>query len=192
MGRSLRAPRGTDRRAPQHADFRQYAQACRACHPPAHGAAGRRYGLVASRQPVAPQPAAHGTTAQGGKAQGRGGHRVARAGHRHRPHRPGLSIGDATLDCHVPAARRPCRPFPGPGAERPALRPQPGRADRMPGSHPGRARRAAGSRAHAAGAAGRAGPAARGHGRHRGLGRGCPLRALPPRLSLSGLDARRL
>ena len=58
LGRSLRAAGAADRRASQHADLRQHAQAGRARRPSADGAARRGPGAVASRQPVAPQPAA--------------------------------------------------------------------------------------------------------------------------------------
>ncbi len=70
-------------------------------------AARRRRGRQPSRQPVARDSALEPSSGSKRPAEGDRRHGVARDGHRHRLHRPGLPDRLAALDRHVPAARRP-------------------------------------------------------------------------------------
>ena len=106
-------------------------------------AAGRRRRRQPSRQPVARDPPRCRAAAEGGQAQGDRRHGVARDGHRHRLHRPGLPDRLAAGDRHVPAARRPLGPRRRRVAQGAALSADARRAARMPGAGAGRA--AAGS-----------------------------------------------
>ena len=115
-------------RAPHHPGVRQHPAAGRAARPPARRAARRRRGGRPPRQPVQ-GPALPGRVAAAGRRPaGAGGHRLARAGHRHRPGRAGLPDRLAPQHRHLPAAGRPLQPQPGGHAQGPALPADPRRA----------------------------------------------------------------
>ncbi len=109
MGRNLRPAEPAHSRTSQHADVRQHAANGRTCRPRAGRAARRRPRGQPSRQPAARDAPAGRRAAQERPAQGDRRHRLARIGHRHRLHRPGLPDRLAALDRHVLAARRPGR-----------------------------------------------------------------------------------
>ena len=102
--RHRRAHRHPGDGAPHHAGLRQHPADVRAHRPPAGRAPGRRRGDGPPRQPLpgAPQP---GRIAAAGRRAARpGGHRVARAGHRHRTGRHGLPDRLAAQPGHLPPA----------------------------------------------------------------------------------------
>ena len=92
---------------------------------------GRGRGHRAPRQPLQGDPARRRGAAQGRQAPGAGGHRVARAGHRHRARGSGLPARHAAADRHLPAAGGPLRPHGARHAQGPALPAHPRRAGRV-------------------------------------------------------------
>ena len=102
-------------------DLREHAPLGRAHRPSPRRAPWPRPGRRASRQPVArPAPTSGGTPPRR-RSQGAGGHRLARAGHRHRARRAGLSDRLATQPRHVPPARGTFGTRAGSHAEGPPL-----------------------------------------------------------------------
>ena len=173
-----------------NADFRQHAPHGRARHPRPVGAARRRSGRGASRQPVEGTPARRRAAAQGRRAEGAGRDRLARARHRYRRCRSRLPARFAAFDRGVAAARRALRTRGRGHAEGPAVPAVARRTRRM--RRAARQRRARRTRPspRTGAAVGRAGAADRRRGRGTGMGRGRAVRAVPPRVSIPRPAAR--
>ena len=138
------------RAEPHHAGLRQHAPPGRARGPPPGRAPGRKRRAAASRQPLARAAPGSRAAAQERRTARRGGHRLARAGHRYRHGGPGLPDRLAALHRGGAAAHRPRRPLGGRAAQGPPLRHHARRADRMrrPGArHPPRRARPPGDSA---------------------------------------------
>ncbi len=87
-----------------------------------------------SRQPVARDAAACRRAAQSGRTESDRGHGVARAGYRHRLHRPRLPNRFAAIDCYVFATGWPRGPCARPHPQGPAVRHDARRAARSAGA----------------------------------------------------------
>ena len=181
---------GAGREAPHDAGLLEHAAARRARGAPARRTTWRGPGRRPPRQPLegAP-PARRGAPARGRSARARRD-RLARARHRHRPGRAGLSARLAAQHRDAAPARRPLRPLAGRHPEGPPLPDHARRAGRERGAAARGAPRAPRPRAPAARAARHPGAADRGRLRRRRLGRGRALRAGAPRGALRRARAR--
>ena len=110
LARDLRPTQRIDSRTSQHARLRQHAAIGRTGMPLLGRTTRSGSGRQPSRQPLARNSAARRRAAKVGPTQGDRRHRVARARHRYRLHRPRLPTRLATIDCHIVAASRPRRP----------------------------------------------------------------------------------
>ncbi len=121
VGRGVRPARGADPSAPDDARVREYPPARGARRAPSRGAARRRRGHLAPRQPRQGASVAGRGAAQGGRAQGSRRNVVPRARHRHRRCGPRVPARLAARDRGAAAARGPLGPRSRPAAEGPAL-----------------------------------------------------------------------
>ena len=139
----LRPPGRADRVASHDAHHGEHAAPGRAHGAPAVGAPRRRARRRAPRQPFEGGAAGRRGAAARGQAQGAGGHRVARARHRHRPRRSRLPDLVAAPHRDASAARRPLRPHHRGRAQGPHLPAHARRPHRMRGDGARGARRRA-------------------------------------------------
>ena len=160
VGGVLRPAGRADRAASHDARVRQHAPHGRTGRAPFERSPRRRGGHGAPRQPVEGEAARRRSAAQERTAEGAGRHRLARARHRHRPRRSGVSDRLAPPDRHAHSAHRPIGAHRVRRAEGAALPDLARRSDRIGGaaagdparrSRPDRGARLAARRAHPAG-----------------------------------------
>jgi hypothetical protein len=192
VGAAVRAACGAVGAAPHHVGLHQHPPPRRACRARSGRASGPGRRRRSPRQHVARAAATGRRPAQGGHAEGDGGDRQPRAGHRHRVDRPGGAAGLAAQHRSDVAAPGPQRAPQGRGVEGPASGDLARRAGRMRGAAAGHQRAHPRRGAVAEQAARCAGPAVgRRGGRARLAGRRA-VRAGAPRDAVRGIDSKRV